>query len=87
MNKRGLVFLYTLMLGTTIIILALALAQPSKEFVDSARNSEQLNCSLTNLTQWEEGTCLELDLLKPWFVGGLLIIGFLVIGAKVIVGG
>jgi len=46
MNKNGQVLFFTLMIGLTVLVLALGLAFPVKQSVDNARNSTQT----TNIT-------------------------------------
>lgn len=90
MNNKGIGFFYTLMLGVTIIILGLALNTPIKQFVDSARNettllgSDGMNCTNPEITNFDDATCTALDMIK--FLGGgiLILIGIVVIGAKII---
>jgi hypothetical protein len=84
MNKRGITFFYTLMLGVTIIVLGLALASPTKDFIDDARDG--MSCTATNLSIYDEATCVGYDALKPLISGGIILIGFAVIGAKIIWG-
>lgn len=85
MNKKGITLFYTLMLGITIIVLALALASPVKEFCDTARTN--MNCSDgTSLSIYDEATCVGYDVMKPFVTGGLILIGFAVIGAKIVWG-
>ena len=81
MNNKGITFLFLLMLGTTIIVLGLALAQPIKEFVDTART--EMNCAAP-VDKYYEATCYGLDILKPLITGGIILVGIAVITAKVI---
>ena len=84
MNKKGITFFYTLMLGVTIMILGLAFAFPVKESVDDSRT--QLNCSWTNLSKYDEANCVGLDLLKPLTIGGIILIGVADLGARLVFG-
>ena len=89
MNNKGQVVIYTLMLGVVLIILALALAPALKVFSDTARADSTdtqigLNCSNPNLDDYYKGTCVVQDLNTPYFVGIVLGIAGMVIGAKVI---
>ena len=86
-DKRGITFFFTLMLGTTIIILGLALAQPIKQFVDESRDATHMNCTNPDLNKYDEATCIGLDVLKVIEVGGLILIGIAIITAKLIFGG
>lgn len=90
LNKRGQLIFYGLMLGITIIILALALAPATKEFTDSAMNETNniggagLNCTNPELSIYDKGACQLTDMTLPYFIGGLLFIGGIAITAKFI---
>ena len=91
MNKRGQVVIYTLMLAVVIIILGLALIPSLNESNQNARADTTdtqigLNCSNPNLDDYYKGTCLIQDLTMPYFIGGVIGIAGLVIGAKIIYG-
>lgn len=91
-NKKGIGYFYTLMLGTVIIILVLALATPAKEFKDLARNETMeagengLNCTNPNLDIYGEANCIAIDVIYYLVIGGGLLVGVGVIGAKIIWG-
>ena len=92
MNNRGQVFFYTLMLGVIIIVLALALSSPVKQFVDSARGPSSdtavgLDCGNTSISDFNKSQCLLTDLATPYFFWGLIGLAGVVIGAKIYFGG
>lgn len=87
MNNKGQVILFTLMVSIVILLLALALAPPIKIFVDSARNESSgdtigLNCSTTD-SNFIKGTCVFVDLYTPYFIGVVIALAGLAIGAKI----
>ena len=89
MNKRGLIAIYALMLGLCIIILALALAPSGRDFVDSAMNvssdnSIGLDCSNSSISDYDSAGCIAVDFTLPFFFGGILLLGGLVLTAKII---
>ena len=91
MNKQGQVgsWAYGLMLGLTIIVLALALAPAGKSFIDSAMNQSTadfigLDCSNSSISNFDKGTCTITDFSLAYFFGGLLLIGGAVITARII---
>lgn len=86
MNKKGIGFFYVLMLGTVCIVLGLALASPTKEVVDDAMDTDQLNCTNPNISDFDAVTCIGVDILKFLVVGGLIFIGVALIGAKLVWG-
>ena len=79
MNKKGLVFFYTLMLGITIIVLGIALAYPFKVIIDEKMT--EMTCS-TPASDWDQALCWILDILKPVITGGFIFIGFAILFAK-----
>jgi len=86
MNKHGQVIAYTMMLGTCIIILALALAPVLKERIDETRNASNLNCSSATISDYDSATCIVTDFSLFYFVGGLIFIAGAVITARILFG-
>jgi hypothetical protein len=87
LNNKGQVFFYTFMIGIVIMVLAMALAFPIKEVVDTARSNSTsdsigLNCS-SPPDNYYRAACLISDATIPYFIIGLLALGGAVIGAKV----
>lgn len=90
-NKRGQAIFYTFMLGVVVIVLALALASPVKQFVDNARNVSSdtqvgLDCGNSSISMFDKGTCTFVDLGLPYFIFGLIGIAGIIIGARVVFG-
>ena len=92
LNKKGQVFFYALMLGFTLLVLALALAGSIKDTVDSARAATMdegqpgLDCSNSTISTFDKGACIVSDLTIFHFIGGLIFIAGAVITAKLIFG-
>lgn len=90
MNKRGQAIIFLLMIGSVIIILALAFANPLKQVTDDARNTTSgdtlgLNCVNTTDT-FVEAACISTDIAMPYFIGFMIAIAGAVIGAKIFFG-
>ena len=81
MNKRGVVFFYTLMVGICIVILGIAFAPAIKQVIDSSML--ELTCS-TPANDFDQATCWYMDMQKVLFIGAVIFIGIAVIGAKVV---
>ena len=86
--KKASVLIYSLMLATLIIILALALAPATTEFTERAMNDTVgdnlgMNCSSPD-TDFTRATCYAADLTPFYFIASLLFIGGAVITAKII---
>lgn len=92
MNKRGITFFLTMMLGISIIILGLALAPVIKDFNDDARNTTTLDgangldCNNTSISDFQSATCLANDVTTYAFGGLLIAIGLGVILGKIMWG-
>ena len=91
MNTKANIAIYGLMLGLTIIILALALAPSISESTGNAMNytnvsTDQygLDCSNSSISNFDKVTCYATDLTLFYFIGALLLIGGGVIAAKII---
>jgi len=90
LNKKGQVFIYSLMLGLIVLVLALALAGPVKDTIDSARNGTTdegqlgLNCSSTTISNFDKGACIVSDLTIFHFIGGLVFIAGAVLTARLV---
>ena len=90
MNQKGQVVFYGLMLGVVIIILGLSLSGVIKERVDNSRNvttdtgETGLDCTNSSISDYQNAACITTDLTIFYVVGGLIFIGFLVIGSKIV---
>lgn len=92
MNKRGQTWAYGLMLGFTIIVLALALAPAGNQFISSAMNqtvgdSIGLDCANESISTFTKGTCIITDFSLAYFFGALIFIGGAVVIARISLGG
>jgi hypothetical protein len=85
MNKKGSVLLYGMMLGLTILILALALAPSTTEFATTARQS--LDCTNSSISRFDKATCYATDLSPFYFIGGLIFIAGAIVTSKILFGG
>jgi len=89
MWKKGQVMFYSIMIGLTIIILALALAPAVSYFTESARNvttgdNYGLDCSNSSISNFDKATCVVADLNLFYFIGGLVFIAGTIVTAKII---
>jgi len=89
MNNKGQVIFYGVMLGLTIIVLALALAPAVMNSTNAARNATLgdtvgLDCANASISNFDKATCTVTDLNLFYFIGGLIFIAGAVITAKII---
>ena len=92
MDKKGITFFLTIMLGICIIILGLALVPTIKIFNLDARNSTTLDgaagldCDNTTISDFQSAACISNDITTYGFGAILIAIGLIVIGGKIIWG-
>jgi len=91
MNNKGSVIIYGLMLGLTVLILALALAPSVQDFTTDARNvstnsSVGMDCSNSSISNFDKATCVVIDLNLFYFIGGLIFIAGIIVTAKIVFG-
>lgn len=89
--KKAQVFFLALMVGITLLVLALALAGPVKDTIDSARNGTTdegfagLDCTNSSISDFNRATCVVADLTIFQFIGGLIAIAGAIIIAKLVI--
>jgi len=90
MNKKGITPLITIPIAVVVIILALALAPSVKTFVDGSRNQTDLvggnglDCSNSSISDYDQAACVSTDLFIPGFIGALIGLAIILIGARVV---
>lgn len=93
MNDKGQVVLYALMLCVILVVLGLALATPLSTVITDVRNTTRadgtigLDCNNSSISDFDKGTCEITDLTLPYFIGIIIGVGILVLGANIIIGG
>jgi len=88
MWKKGSVTIYGIMLGLAIIVLVLALAGPTQQFTESARNvtvgdTVGMDCNNDSISDFTKAACVATDVSLFYFISGLLLIAGVVITAKI----
>jgi hypothetical protein len=86
MNNKGQVWGYAIMLSIVVIVLGLALAPAGKSFIDSAMGNSTadfigLNCDTTT-DNFVKGACTITDFSLAYVIGGIVLIGCGIIGAR-----
>jgi len=89
-SKRGSVMFYSLMLGIVIFVLALALGPAVSSFTNSAMNQTVgdtvgLDCDNTT-DKFVKATCIVADLSLVYFIGSLILMAFVIVGSKILIG-
>lgn len=87
MNKKAQGVAVAFMLAVVLIILGLALALPVQEISSHAQNETSdiggMNCTATT-DDFVKAGCWITDLSPAYFIGGLMAIAGIVIGARLI---
>ena len=84
MNRRGQVFLVGIILGILGFMAAMSFIDPITDVIGEARDTDQLNCSSTTITDGRKATCLLVDLTLPAFIGICMGVAGALITAKFI---
>jgi len=91
MNNNGQVIFFTLMIGITVLVLAMALAFPVKEAVDDTTNysgtstsPQTLDCNNGSISKFDKGACLVADTSMFYFIGGLIFLVGSILAAKIL---
>ena len=84
MNNKGQVIFVTFMIAIVIIVLALAFAFPVKQATTQAR--ADMDCSNTSISNYDKAGCYASDLTLFYFIGGMIFIAGVVMGARVLFG-
>lgn len=82
MNNRGQVIFFTFMVGIVIILLAIAFAPGIKKQIDTARDSNNLDCSNSSISNFDKATCVVADLTIFHYVIGVVVLAGAVIAAR-----
>lgn len=75
-----------IMMAVVIIILALSFAPANKQVVDTAMDSNNLNCTNPSLDNFNKANCVATDLISPYFLLIGIGIAGAIMGAKILWG-
>ena len=87
MNNNGQTMIFGIMLFVLAFIVAVILIPPLRGLLDEVRGQGSLSCGNTNLTTGEAATCVIVDLILPFFILTVLIVGIAMIGNRITSGG
>jgi len=83
-NKRGQAALVGLMIGIMIFFLAMIFIDPIGDTIDEVRDTSQLDCSNSSISDGQKATCLIVDLILPYFIAIIIAVAGGWISAKFI---
>ena len=76
LGKRSqAVLIFGVMIFVFVFILAVVMSKPIKDFTETARNSENLDCENSSISTGISLTCVVVDLTLPMFIITLLSAG------------
>ena len=82
LNKKAQTQIFFIfMMGIVFFILGMALAPAVSQVVSERTNTEELNCSLDNLTKVQQSVCTQLDIFSPFWLGICFGLAGLLLGA------
>ena len=84
MNNRGQAAIVGLMIGVMVFMLAMIFVNPLSDVITETRNSSQLDCSNTSISDGHKGACLITDLILPYFLIAVLAVGAGWISSRVV---
>lgn len=87
MSKRGQLVFVGLMVAAIVFIMVVSLLEPLKDQARTARNSTNLNCTSTELSAGEAGTCIVTDSYLFAYVGTALAVGVGFLGVRRLIAG
>ena len=90
-NKKASTAIFGMMLGLTILILALAMAPIIQDFTNDARNESLgdtigMDCENSSISSFDKAACVTSDLYLFYFIGSLIFISGLVVTSKILFG-
>lgn len=85
-NRRGQALFLTLMLSIFFFMVAFVFIAPLSQVIEETRNTSELDCSNSSITDGKKATCLLVDIYLPYFIGVVLAIAIGLITARFIGG-
>ena len=71
-NKKGQAAILGIMVGIFVFMLAMVFINPLKDVISDARDSDQLDCTNSSISDGNKMTCLIVDLILPYFIAAVL---------------
>jgi len=78
MNNQGSALFVGFMIMLTILVLTLGLAPHVKSFVDTSRNSTNMDCGNSSISNFDKAACVTIDMGTFYFIAGLIALAFAV---------
>ena len=75
MKKKGQAMIFGIMLFMLAFIVAVVITAPLRELVDTARDTDHLNCTSENLTMGTASSCVIMDLSIPALLVTIILVG------------
>ena len=72
MNNKGTGIFIGFMIMMAMIVLAFGLAPMVKEIIDQTRNSANMDCGNSSISDFDKVACVTIDMGMFYFVAGLI---------------
>lgn len=84
MNRRGSTMMLGIMLAIFFFMVAFIFIAPLSDVIDETRQTSELDCSNSTISDGKKATCLMVDIYLPYFIGVVLAISIGVLTARFI---
>jgi len=81
-NKKSQLIVFKIMMAILLFIVALIFSTPTKEVIDDARNTTNLNCTSAVITPVQNATCIVLDMSIFYYLSILIATGLAFLTGK-----
>ena len=78
MNTQGQAIFMGFMIMLAIIVLTFGMAAPIKSSVDDARNSTNMDCTNSSISDFDKAACVVIDMGIFYFIAGMIALGIAV---------
>lgn len=82
-NKRGTLVVVGLMIGLLLLVALVTMIEPIKDQVNTAKNSDNLDCSNTSISTEQEMACIQVGFTLPLWVGIGLGVALAAVGGSI----
>ncbi len=72
MNNKGQAIFLGFMIMLAIIVLTFGMANPVKSSVDNARNSTNMDCTNSSISDFDKAACVVIDMGIFYFIAGMI---------------
>ncbi len=78
MNNQGQMVFFGFMIMIVMIILTFGMAPMVKEIIDQSRNSSNMDCNNSSISDFDKVACVTIDMGMFYFIAGMIALGIAV---------